>query len=126
MNQLNIIGIYPVLEAEEPCHLVELQSTALVKPLDFDEFTQEDDSRSKLYWQVCYDENFLDTTGHRIIEYSEEVRNGETFWKEPRRFFFFFHYLDFQKKILSSEGSLDLPNSTSMPDRLQFIEYMAP
>ena len=75
---------------------------------DFGEVTQEVDGQPKMNWQVSYDE--------RVIEESE----GNA------RYAFFFHYLDLKKPLLTSSGSITLPEPTKAPAHLKSFVYESP
>ena len=89
--QVDVVGVYPV-DADEPCHLVELHVRDFVGVFDAGEFTQEAPGQPKDNWQVPYDERLLDSNGFPIVSgnvFPEFKSEGSM------RLTFFFHYLDF-------------------------------
>ena len=42
------------------------------------------------------------------------------------RYAFFFHYLDFEKPLVTPAGSLSVPKATNAPAHLKDIEYESP
>jgi hypothetical protein len=102
--QAKIIGVHPV-DSEEPVHLIELLVEGDVEDFDFGEVTQEVAGQPRMNWQAAYDE--------RVLEESE----GKA------RFAFFFHYLDLEKPLLTSFGSLAIPKTTNVAAHLQDIQY---
>lgn len=103
MAQAKVIGVHPI-PAEEPVHLIELKIEGDPDDFDLDQVTQEVPGIPKSDWQVPYDER----------------KTGEN------RIAFFFHFLDFEKPLLSPVGPLLLPLETPVPNHLQEIEYEQP
>lgn len=62
---VEVIGVHPI-EADEPCHLVEVVIRESTGDVSFDEFTQADDSSSRSDWQVAYDERVLSPDGSTL------------------------------------------------------------
>jgi hypothetical protein len=106
-QQAKLIGVHPV-EADEPVHLIELLVEGELDDFDIGEVTQEVAGQPKINWQAPYDE--------RVLEESEGMA----------RYAFFFHYLDLEKPLFTSFGSLPLPKPTSVPAHLQGIQYESP
>jgi hypothetical protein len=100
-----IRGVHPI-EADEPCHLIEIELIDVTGGLNFADFTQDIAGRPRENWQVAYDEEPLD--------------DGECIWT------FFFHYLDFAKPLLTPEGPMKLPPATPLPGHLRRREYWPP
>jgi hypothetical protein len=97
-----IRGLHPI-EAPGPCYLFEV---GLSDPNSFDwgSVTQEISGQPSSNWQVAWDERQLDET----------------------RWAFFFHYLDLTKPLLTSRGTIQLPDPTPLPTRLEMIKYEPP
>jgi len=93
------------VEAPEPCHLIEAELVG-VDDFDWGEVTQEDSTQPQANWQVAYDEQPLDERRCRWV--------------------FFFHYLDFDKPLLTPEGPIDVPAPTPRPEHLWAVEYFEP
>lgn len=105
--QVKIIGIHPVA-ADERVHLIELLIEGDVGDFDIGEVTQEVADQPKSNWQSPYDERVLEESTQRA------------------RCAFFFHYLDFNKPLLTPAASLPLSKPTKAPARLRDIEYEWP
>lgn len=106
-TQAMIIGVHPIV-AVEPVHLVELLVEGSVDDFDIGEVTQEVSGQPKSNWQAPYDE--------RVLEES----------KQKARYAFFFHYLDFEKPLLTPAGAVPVPKATKAPAHLEDIEYESP
>jgi len=104
---LRIIGVHPI-SAKEPCHLLEIELTAPSGDFDFGLVTQEMADQPKANWQVAYDE--------------QQVGDNEA----GSRWVFFFHYLDFERPLLTPLGPFTLPEPTPVPPHLKAIEYYEP
>jgi len=118
--EFNIVGVYSVPEARQPCHLIEIIVRATDGKLDFGEVTQEapDDPRDN--WQVPWGEQILNSEGTsgQPVPFPEPVAlRGEV------RAAFFFHFLDHDRPLLTPSGAVELPGPTARPARLDFIEY---
>ena len=93
-----MVGVYPVLEAATPCHLIELRVSGFVGEFDFVQFTQEKEGVDRQAWQVAYDEYLL----------NEDGSPGDLLPPEPLRISsavriaFFFHYLDLEPYELAT------------------------
>lgn len=107
VTQARIIGIHPV-QADEPVHLIELLVDGDADGFDFGEVTQELADQPKPNWQVAYDERVLQESDGSI------------------RYAFFFHYVYFDKPLLTPAGALPLPKPTQVPAHLRDIVYEAP
>ena len=105
--QASIIGVHPI-EAGEPVHIIELLVEGDVDAVDIGEVTQVVAGQPKSNWQAPYDERMLEESPGKI------------------RYAFFFHYLDFQKPLLTPAGSLALPKPTKQPEHLKDFEYEPP
>jgi hypothetical protein len=102
-----VIGVHAV-EADEPVHLIELLVEGAVDCFDIGEVTQETPGQPKSNWQAPYDD--------RILEES----------KQSLRIAFFFHYLDFERPLLTPAGPLSVPPATKAPVHLIDITYESP
>ena len=102
---ITIKGVYSI-EAKEPCHLIEVVFGSPECDYDWNGITQEVPGQPRDNWQVPWDEQCLE--------------NSKTNWV------FFFHYLDLSKPLITSDGPLELPPSSSVPDYLRDINYEEP
>jgi len=59
MRNAQVIGVSPV-EADQPCHLVELTICDPYREFNVDDLTQVDENVEKGLWQAAYDERYLD------------------------------------------------------------------
>lgn len=107
--------MYPV-EAPEPCHLVELALEVEDPRSVVDSLTQSVSEQPPANWQVVWDERFLDPSGPREVA------------PEPGsiRVVAFMHYLDLERPLMCSLGDLQLPASSTLPERLSWIRYVTP
>jgi hypothetical protein len=121
MSKAKVVGVHPV-EADQPCHLIELVISAPDRDFNVDDITQLDEDVEKDLWQAAYDERFLDADS------LEPLRIGS--FERPDcneyRLAFFFHHLDLGKPLESSFGSLALPDPSPRPEHLAFIDYGPP
>jgi hypothetical protein len=119
---IKIIGVYPI-RADEPCHLIEVTIHRSGFDLDIGSFTQEIPGEAEDYWQVPYDEHFLNSEGTMILNpgYPDEIPEADDL-----RVVFYFHYLDLKRPIKTPIGDMSLPEVTKKPDRLSILEYDPP
>ena len=101
-----VIGVYAVPEADEPCYLVEM--VVPVGDFDMGDITQADANAPESDWQVPWDEQVLEEADERT------------------RVAFFFHYLDVNVPLKTPWGDLVLPAPSQRPDRLASIRYEQP
>jgi hypothetical protein len=120
---IEIIGVYPI-DAQEPCHLVELWVRRSTARVDLGLFTQEDSTQPQSNWQVPYDEKILDASGSAVIK--DAWQDGGDAWKGDVRLAFFFHYLRSESPLLTPFGEVVLPTPTPLPARLRSIKYDPP
>lgn len=120
---VEVVGVYPVREAEEPCHLVEIVVSD-APGFDVGEITQKTPWASRKSWQVPYDERLLNAAGDEVVP---------TQWPIPPerltddvRLAFFFHYLDFDRPLETPFGPVRLPEPTERPSRLDWLQYEEP
>lgn len=97
---------YTLINAPEPCYLFEVQLDPPNLEYLWGEVTQEVSGQPTENWQVPYDEQPLDESGNR--------------WA------FFFHYLNSNQPLITPEGTITIPEPTSIPEHLTGIEYEAP
>jgi hypothetical protein len=102
---VEVVGVYDVPEAPEPCHLIEI-----VVPIgaDMRDITQADPDLPQSHWQVPWDE--------RVLERSDDME----------RVAFFFHYLDTRSPLTTPWGEIELPEPTPRPERFSDLEYDPP
>ena len=122
MTHVEIIGVYPVPEAEQPCHLIEVAVTDFFGELDIGAFTQPLASQDKTYWQVPFGEVVLEPGGSSGFE---PTFPGPVQVNGNLRLAFFYYYLQ-PSQLLSQFGPLLLPPESSRPSRLSFIAYEPP
>jgi len=106
-TRVEVLGVHPVAAAE-PVHLIEMVIEGNAVELDFGQVTQEDVTQPRENWQVAYEEQVLDEANDSV------------------RFACFFHYLSFEKPLLTPLGIVQLPQPTPMPTHLQHIHYDPP
>lgn len=120
--QLHPVGVYPVPEAPDPCHLVELELHA---PGVFDAttITQPTDGPPG-DWQIALDVYLLAPAGDsgRPLLASDELRAIAA----PARIAFFFHYLQLDRPLVTASGPVWLPAPAPRPPRLGFVVYDRP
>jgi len=102
-----VLGVHPV-EADEPCHLIEIMVEGVENRFDLGEITQEDPIQTRKNWQVPYDERLLEESAGQA------------------RYAFFFHYLDLGRPLMTPFGRIPLPGPTQIPPHLLGIRYEAP
>jgi hypothetical protein len=119
--KVKIIGVHPVQEAAEPCHLIELLVEGEGK-FKVGSITQPNPTRPRSDWQVAYDE-------YRLVP---DGSSGEPFGfapvelRGPVRLAFYFHYLSPNEPLQTPAGPVALPPVTPMPLRLGFMKYDPP
>ena len=133
MRNAQVIGVYPV-EADQPCHLIELTICDPDREFNVDHLTQVDENVEKGLWQAAYDERYLDPQsleplpqrpGPEGINFPPGV-SLEPAGRKEYRLAFFFHYLDLAKPLESSFGPLPLPQPSSQPEHLAFMCWGPP
>ena len=55
MRKAKVAGVHPV-EADQPCHLIELMICNFDRDFKVDDLTQLDENVEKRLWQAAYDE----------------------------------------------------------------------
>jgi len=121
--KIAVVGVYPVDEAREPCHLIELLIEGACDGLRMAEFTQEVPGQPRDNRQVPWDEYVLsaDGTSGELVSFP-----GPLNVVESARVAFFFHYLDLSEALQTPAGPTVLPEPTRCPSRLAFIKYEPP
>jgi hypothetical protein len=85
---VDVVGVYPVPEASEPVHLIEL--LVLDSPgFDPAKFVQPDLDEPEENWQVAYDERALNESGDVPITESFELSGSSELLKGDVRLVFF-------------------------------------
>ena len=123
-SEVDIVGVYPVEEAPEPCHLIEM--TIAAEPFGFTEITQAVEDQPHSNWQVPWDEKALDEVGERVVANAWDSPGPGEISGGRMRFVFFFHYLDLSAPLLTPWGEIELPAPSPRPIRLAMIEYEEP
>ncbi|MBO0754683.1 MAG: hypothetical protein J2P54_02390 [Bradyrhizobiaceae bacterium] len=118
MRSVKVVGVHPI-EADEPCHLIELAIWDPDREFNLDDLTQVDDKIRRGLWQVAYDERYLDAQNLQPLGHNRPDR-------KEYRLAFFFHYLDLAKLLESSFGPLALPQPSPRPEYLDFMEWGPP
>jgi hypothetical protein len=121
VERLTIIGVHPVAEAAEPCHLLEIRIDHCSESFDLGDITQELTGQPRTNWQVPYDEHLLDEGGN-----DGRPCVGEKLVGSSARVAFFFHDLDPRLPLLTPAGPVALPEETPLPTRLRFMRYERP
>ncbi len=124
-TSLEVLGVYPVPEAPEPCHLVEV-SVRDSPGFDPSLFRQEDPDQPESNWQVAYDERALNAAGDAAVTESFELDARSELLRGDVRLVFFVHYLDTSRPLLTPFGPVALPDPVERPLRLVSIEYEEP
>ena len=117
-RQITVLGVHPV-EADEPCHLIEVSIANCSDELDVGGFTQCSPGQPKSYWQVAWDERYLNPTGEEEVADFMSVRPEMLMGSV--RLAFFLHYVSFERPLITPYGEVELPEPTPMPGRLEFI-----
>ena len=120
--RVEVVGIYPVPEAEEPCHLIELKIRDS-PGFDISQFEQEDPDQRPRNWQVAYDARVLNGTGDDVLTDDRELRSRSELLQGNVRVTFFLHYLDSARALLTPFGPVALPQPSERPPRLRTIDY---
>ena len=122
MTAVEVVGIYPVLEAPEPCHLVEV----IVRDspgFDIGAFQQEQPGQPPDNWQAPWDERILNAEGDKV---TAEYQIDPEALRGTVRLAFFLHHLEPSRPLLTPFGSTPLPEQSERPERLAMIEYEEP
>ena len=125
MTEVEAIGVSPV-DADEPCHLVELAIRGSEGRFDLADFTQADPGKPREDWQVPYAEKLVDPSGDWVEWDLWDGPGDEALWRGTFRLAFFFHYLDLQAPMATPFGEVLLPAPSPKPARLDEIIYEPP
>jgi hypothetical protein len=118
--KLQVLGVHPVSEAPDPCHLVELAIDGPGETLDLRGVTQERAGLPGSDWQTPFEEHLLDATGSSGRALAPDEGRAVM---APARLAFLFHFLRLDRPLLTPAGPLRLPAPTERPARLQFLKY---
>jgi hypothetical protein len=123
LGRIQVVGVYPLQETSE-AYLIEVIVQASADEFDMGQFMQAMPGKPQNYWQVAYDEQYLNPGGDQVI--------GST-WHKPQtglwttRVAFFLHFVDFSLPMQTPFEPVILPQPTTMPDRLALlITYTEP
>jgi len=125
MAKAEVVGVHEV-EADEPCHLVELRLDGLTGPLDLAAFTQSAAGLDSSSWQVPWQEALLDSAGETLLAGPWLSDADAESWNGNVRLAFFFHYLDLTRDLQTPLGPLRLPAPSISPARLGQLRYARP
>ena len=109
-----LLGIYYMNHMSD-VFLIELKLDIPANEVNVSSFTQQDDLLSKEYWQVAYDEHFLNEDGTKVIGRFTDHSNLD---RVETRIAFFMYFVDVNKPLISQYGEVILSTPTSMPERL--------
>ena len=119
--RIEVIGVYPLELAEQPCHLVELRVADHHGSFDVGTLLQPRADGNSALEQAPYLEHVLDESGTSGVQPFGDINvSGHA------RIAFFMHYLEENWRLRFKEGVVELPQPIPLPERLQFIEYYAP
>jgi hypothetical protein len=121
-----IVGVYPIPNADDPCHFVEIAIDNCPGIFDLSTITQPQDGIDQDYWQVPWDEHLITSDGESVVAGSFEAEDRPELWVGSIRIGFFFHLLDLAIPLVTPFGDLMIPAPSEFPDRLNAIEYEAP
>jgi hypothetical protein len=115
-----VLGLHPIRDADQPCHLVELKVSNYKGVLDLSAIRVPHPRGKPGLEQVPYLPHVLDKTGSSGTDLGTEdpVVKGEC------RLAFFIFYLAESWKLESPVGPLPLPRETPVPRRLRFMKYV--
>jgi hypothetical protein len=119
--KLEILGVYPVDGAEEPCHLLEWKISGHHGPFDVASLRQPNPGQPEANWQAPYDEHLLSPDGR-----AAESVFGPFEVAGKARFCFFFHYLNTEVPFESPAGRISVPTPTQRPAHLALVAYEPP
>jgi hypothetical protein len=126
--KLQVLGVHPVPDAPDPCHLVDLSiETRLDREgrdlFDATTITQAGEGHPGTDWQTAHDIHLVDRVGGsgRLLEPGELAE-----LRVPLRIAFFFHFLRLDRPLLTASGPVWLPRATPRPDYLRFVVYPLP
>lgn len=118
---IRAVGVHEVPEAEEPCHLVELEVELGDSILDLGSITQEWPDQPSSRWQVPYDEYVWDAAGTPVMVTMKPLEG----LAGAIRVAFFFFYLQQGLPLKTPVGDLHLPAPSPRPPRLAGIQWVS-
>jgi hypothetical protein len=124
-QSIQVVGVYPVPEAPEPCHLIEVVVSDS-RGFDVGDFVQPDPDQPEENWQTSWDERAMKPSGDSAITESFELSGRPELLEGDVRLVFFMHYLDPTRPLSTPFGTVELPEPTERPQRLSAIEYEEP
>ncbi len=121
-----IIGVHKV-RASQPVHLVEMLVRGSDAPFKIGHFTQTCPGKDESNWQVPYDDKLLSSDGTEILldPWSRDS-DSSPHWIGDVRIAFFFHFLNFDRPIITPFGDVPVPSASTRPARLRFLKYELP
>lgn len=123
ISMIDLIGVYEV-EGHPEVHLIEMIIKSSHDEIDIGEFTQKQDEIDRLSWQSPWDEKYLDETGFKVIG---DWMNPPNESVNTTRIAFSFHFLVFEKPMITPFGNVFFEEPKDMPDRLSnIITYESP
>lgn len=123
MTTAQITGVYPLHDAPEICHLIELAVFDGNGTFDLTKITQVVSDLEPASWQCPYLERIVSVDGLEILTDLDEAEELPHLWYGNYRLVFFFHFLDFSKPLRTPFGELNIPRESALPDRLLGISY---
>jgi hypothetical protein len=127
--KLEVLGVHPVPEAPDPCHLVDLsiETPRLDREgrdlFDATSITQAGEGLPGTDWQTAHDIHLVERVGGsgRLLDPGELA-----VLRVPLRIAFFFHFVRLDRPLLTASGPIWLPGPTPRPDYLRFVAYTLP
>ncbi len=123
MKKIELIGIYEV-SGQQNVHLIELGIKLNHEQVDIGQFTQVEDGIDRIDWQTPWDEKFLNEEGTEVTgDWLDSPKDTSDF----TRLAFFFHFIDFEKPLITQDGEMELRAPEKIPERISsIIEYEKP
>lgn len=116
-KNVKVIGVYRIVE-DRDVHLIEIEVQETPSKVNMDSFTQSIQGKPKDFWQVAYDEHYLNSDGTKVIGKMGSIPTDN---ESSTRVAFFMFYIKFNKPILSAYGEFRLMRPKNMPERLKNI-----
>ncbi|GAB5562645.1 MAG: hypothetical protein SynsKO_42920 [Synoicihabitans sp.] len=126
MTSIKIVGVYPVLNSEEPCHMIEMAIYDNSGVFPVGDITQRIEGEPRDNWQAPYAERIVSADGETILTDEFEAEDHPDLWEGDFRLVFFFHQLDPEMPLISPFEELPIPSIGEIPLRLSSIVYEAP
>ncbi|WP_372719389.1 hypothetical protein [Novipirellula sp.] len=126
MTTIEMLGVFET-PACEPVHLIEMLVHESRGPFKIGTITQQWLGKERDSWQVAYDEKILTPDGADIL-FDPWFPEGDVsqHWIGDVRFAFFFHYLNFDTKLMTPFGNVAVIDVGMLPKRLKFMKYESP